>query len=65
MLATTKPVTLRIETDVLDRFDRIVQKAKKMPLGTLTDDTIQNFIRRLVVSELDRLESKVANSPKV
>lgn len=29
MLATTKPVTLRMETEVLDRFDRIVQKAKK------------------------------------
>ncbi|WP_032918184.1 hypothetical protein [Leptospira santarosai] len=65
MLATTKPVTLRMETEVLDRFDKIVQKAKKKPLGTLTDDTIQNFIRRLVISELDRLESVVANSPKV
>ncbi|EKR90336.1 hypothetical protein LEP1GSC171_0273 [Leptospira santarosai str. HAI1380] len=54
-----------METEVLDRFDKIVQKAKKKPLGTLTDDTIQNFIRRLVISELDRLESVVANSPKV
>ncbi|UPY78002.1 hypothetical protein FH581_003790 [Leptospira weilii] len=64
MLATTKPVTLRMETEVLDRFDRIVQKAKKKPLGTLTDDTIQNFIRRLVISELDRLENVVATSSK-
>lgn len=61
MLAT-KLVSVRMDTAILDRFEKVAQKAKKSPLGSLSDDSIQNFIRRLVENELDKLETKVASS---
>ncbi|MDI7209113.1 hypothetical protein [Leptospira santarosai] len=64
MLAT-KSVNVRFDKETLDRFDKIAQKAQRSAFGSLSDNSIQNFIRKLVMNELDRLETKVANSPKV
>lgn len=63
MLAT-KSVTVRMDKDTLERFERMAQKAQKSAFGSLSTDSIQDFIRKLVKNELDRLESKVATSSK-
>ncbi|MDI7181681.1 hypothetical protein [Leptospira santarosai] len=64
MLAA-KSIMVRIDVEDLNRFDKIAQKVEKSAFGALSDSSIQNFIRKLVRSELDRLETKVANSAKV
>ncbi|UML79958.1 MULTISPECIES: hypothetical protein [Leptospira] len=63
MLAT-KTIGVRFDQSDLERFERISQKAQKSAFGTLSTDSIQDFIRKVVRIELDRLESKVANSSK-
>ncbi|MDL5247623.1 MULTISPECIES: hypothetical protein [Leptospira] len=63
MLAT-KSVTVRIDNDTLDRFERLAQKAQKSAFGTFSTDSIQDFLRRLLKNELDRLENKVATGSK-
>lgn len=55
---------VRIDVEDLNRFDKIAQKVEKSAFGALSDNSIQNFIRKLVRNELDRLETKVANSSK-
>ncbi|EMO44601.1 hypothetical protein ACT54M_18165 [Leptospira santarosai] len=64
MLAT-KAVTVRIDNETLDRFEKLAQKAQKSAFGTFSTDSIQDFLRKLLKNELDRMETKVANSSKV
>ncbi|MDI7164134.1 hypothetical protein [Leptospira santarosai] len=64
MLAA-KSVTVRIDNETLDRFERMAKKVEKSQFRAFSNTSIQDFIRRLIVDELDRLENKVANSAKV
>ncbi|WP_032924256.1 hypothetical protein [Leptospira santarosai] len=64
MLAA-KSVTVRIDNETLDRFERMAKKVEKSQFRAFSNTSIQDFIRRLIVDELDRLENKVANSSKV
>ncbi|EMO46606.1 hypothetical protein [Leptospira santarosai] len=64
MLAT-KTVGFRIDTSDIERFDKIAQKLEKTAFGAAFDTSFTSFVRRAVKNELDRLETKVANSPKV
>ncbi|MDI7188420.1 hypothetical protein [Leptospira santarosai] len=64
MLAA-KSVTVRIDNETLDRFERMAKKVEKSQFRAFSNTSIQDFIRRLIVDELDRLENKVANSTKV
>ncbi|EMN31067.1 hypothetical protein [Leptospira interrogans] len=63
MLAT-KALTVRVDVQLLDRFDRVVKKARKTNFNAVLDNSIQNFIRRAMESELDKIENTVANSSK-
>ncbi|EMS89711.1 hypothetical protein [Leptospira noguchii] len=64
MLAT-KALTVRVDMQLLDRFDKVLKKAQKTNLNAVLDNSIQNFIRRAMESELNKLENVVANSTKV
>nr|WP_032916484.1 hypothetical protein [Leptospira santarosai] len=64
MLAT-KALTVRVDTQLLDRFDRVVKRARKTNFSAVLDNSIQNFIRRAMESELEKIENTVANSSKV
>ncbi|AKP25958.1 conserved hypothetical protein [Leptospira interrogans serovar Manilae] len=64
MLAT-KTVTLRMDLEDIQRFDKIAQKLEKTVFGAAFDTSFTSFMRRAVRNELDRLETKVANSTKV
>nr|WP_061220914.1 hypothetical protein [Leptospira borgpetersenii] len=63
MLAT-KALTVRVDTQLLDRFDRAVKKARKTNFSAVLDNSIQNFIRRAMESELEKIENTVANSSR-
>ncbi|WP_036059012.1 hypothetical protein [Leptospira sp. P2653] len=64
MLAT-KALTVRVDIQLLDRFDKVLRKAQKTHLNAVLDNSIQNFIRRAMESELSKLETTVANSTRV
>nr|WP_061205365.1 hypothetical protein [Leptospira santarosai] len=64
MLAT-KLVSVRMNVETIDRFERMAKKVEKSKFRAFSNTSIQDFIRKLVEDELDQLESKVANSPKV
>ncbi|EKS08876.1 hypothetical protein LEP1GSC071_0508 [Leptospira santarosai str. JET] len=43
----------------------MAKKVEKSKFRAFSNTSIQDFIRKLVEDELDQLETKVANSPKV
>ncbi|MDL5247584.1 hypothetical protein QRD38_17780 [Leptospira weilii] len=63
MLAT-KTVTLRMDLEDIERFDKIAQKVEKSAFGAAFDTSFTSFMRRAVRNELDRLETKVATGSK-
>nr|WP_061219646.1 hypothetical protein [Leptospira weilii] len=63
MLAT-KLVSVRMNVETLDRFERMAKKVQKSKFRAFSNTSIQDFIRKLVEDELDQLENNVATGSK-
>ncbi|UVA65793.1 hypothetical protein LH336_17465 [Leptospira borgpetersenii] len=63
MLAT-KLVSVRMNTETINRFEKMAKRVEKSKFRAFSNTSIQDFIRKLVDDELDRLENTVANSSR-